>query len=125
MISCKNINKKYGQVQVLKDVSLDLPTAKVICITGPSGAGKSTLLHIIGTLDKADSGEVLYNGQNIAGYKDKELAKFRNENIGFVFQFHHLLPEFSAFENICIPGYLGNKPVLEVQERAQYLLEIF
>ncbi|HUH73556.1 MAG TPA: ABC transporter ATP-binding protein [Chitinophagales bacterium] len=124
MISCKNINKKYGQVQVLKDVSLDLPTAKVICITGPSGAGKSTLLHILGTLDKADSGQVLYNGQDITHFKDKELAKFRNQNIGFVFQFHHLLPEFTAFENICIPGYLGNRPVEEVQERALYLLEI-
>lgn len=124
MISCKNINKKYGQVQVLKDVSLDLPSAKVICITGPSGAGKSTLLHILGTLDKADSGEVLYNGQNITQFKDKELAKFRNQNIGFVFQFHHLLPEFSAFENICIPGYLGNRPISEVQERAKYLLDI-
>jgi lipoprotein-releasing system ATP-binding protein len=124
LISCKNINKHYGQVQVLKDVSLDLPSAKVICITGPSGAGKSTLLHIIGTLDKADSGEVLYNGQNIAQLKDKELAKFRNQNIGFVFQFHHLLPEFTAFENICIPGYLGNKPEAEVEERAKYLLDI-
>jgi lipoprotein-releasing system ATP-binding protein len=124
LISCKNINKNYGQVQVLKDVSLDLPSAKVICITGPSGAGKSTLLHIIGTLDKADSGEVLYNGQNIAQLKDKELAKFRNQNIGFVFQFHHLLPEFTAFENICIPGYLGNKPEAEVEERAKYLLDI-
>ena len=105
-------------------MSLDLPSAKVICITGPSGAGKSTLLHIIGTLDKADSGEVLYNGQNIAQLKDKELAKFRNQNIGFVFQFHHLLPEFTAFENICIPGYLGNKPEAEVEERAKYLLDI-
>lgn len=105
-------------------MSLDLPIAKVVCITGPSGAGKSTLLHIIGTLDKADSGEVLYNGQNIAQLKDKELAKFRNQNIGFVFQFHHLLPEFTAFENICIPGYLGNKPEAEVQERAKYLLDI-
>lgn len=105
-------------------MSLDLPIAKVVCITGPSGAGKSTLLHIIGTLDKADSGEVLYNGQNIAQLKDKELAKFRNQNIGFVFQFHHLLPEFTAFENICIPGYLGNKPEAEVEERAKYLLDI-
>ena len=124
MISCKNINKKYGQVQVLKEVSLDLPAAKVICITGPSGAGKSTLLHNLGTLDKADSGEVLYDGQSISNFKDKELAKFRNQNIGFVFQFHHLLPEFTAFENICIPGYLGNKPEAEVQERAKYLLDI-
>lgn len=105
-------------------MNLDLPTAQVICITGPSGAGKSTLLHILGTLDKADSGEVLYNGENISHYKDKELARFRNENIGFVFQFHHLLPEFTAFENICIPGYLGKKPVSEVEERAKYLLEI-
>ena len=81
-------------------------------------------MHILGTLDKADSGEVLYDGQNISNFKDKELAKFRNQNIGFVFQFHHLLLEFTAFENICIPGYLGNQPVAEVQARANYLLDI-
>lgn len=124
LISCKNISKKYGNVQVLKDVTIDFPSAQVICITGPSGAGKSTLLHILGTLDTCDSGEVLYDGKDILKYTDKDLAKFRNENIGFVFQFHHLLPEFTAIENVCIPGFLGNRPVNEVQERAKYLLEL-
>lgn len=124
LISCKNISKKYGNVQVLKDVTIDFPSAKVICITGPSGAGKSTLLHILGTLDTCDTGEVFYDGKDILKYSDKDLAKFRNQNIGFVFQFHHLLPEFTAIENVCIPGYLGNRPVAEVQERAKYLLEL-
>lgn len=124
LISCKNISKKYGNVQVLKDVTIDFPSAKVICITGPSGAGKSTLLHILGTLDTCDTGEVSYDGKDILKYSDKDLAKFRNQNIGFVFQFHHLLPEFTAIENVCIPGYLGNRPVAEVQERAKYLLEL-
>lgn len=124
MISCKNISKHYGQLQVLKNVSVEIPSAQVVCITGPSGAGKSTLLHILGTLDTADSGEILYDGQGIMQYKDKELARFRNNNIGFVFQFHHLLPEFSALENVCIPGYLGGRPQDEVQQRAVYLLEL-
>lgn len=124
MISCKNISKHYGQLQVLKDVSVDIPSAQVVCITGPSGAGKSTLLHILGTLDTADSGEVFYDGQSIRQYNDKSLAKFRNDNIGFVFQFHHLLPEFTALENVCIPGYLGGRSQSEVQQRAIYLLEL-
>lgn len=124
MISCKNISKKYGTVQVLKNVNVDFPTSKVICITGPSGAGKSTLLHILGTLDTADSGEVLYEGKNILQYNDQQLAQFRNQNIGFVFQFHHLLPEFTALENVCIPGYIGGKSDSEVQGRAKYLLDL-
>lgn len=124
MISCRHISKKYGNVQVLKDVSIDFPSAQVICITGPSGTGKSTLLHIIGTLDSCDTGEVLYDGKDILKYSDKDLAKFRNENIGFVFQFHHLLPEFTALENVCIPGYIGNRSQQEVQDRAKYLLRL-
>lgn len=124
MISCKNISKKYGTVQVLKDVTVEFPTSQVICITGPSGAGKSTLLHILGTLDTADSGEVLYEGKNILLYNDQQLAQFRNQNIGFVFQFHHLLPEFTALENVCIPGYIGGKSDSEVQGRAKYLLDL-
>ena len=104
-------------------MSLDLPSAKVICITGPSGAGKSTLLHIIGTLDKADSGEVLYNGQNIAQLKDKELAKFRNQNIGFVFQFHHLLPEFTALENVALPALISGLSKKEAFKKGKELLD--
>ncbi|MCO5230436.1 MAG: ABC transporter ATP-binding protein [Chitinophagales bacterium] len=124
MIYCKNIFKSYGQVQVLKDVSLEIPDAKVVCITGPSGAGKSTLLHILGTLDKADQGDVFFDGANIKSFNEKALSKFRNQNIGFVFQFHHLFPEFTALENVCIPGYLGGFNVSDVQKRGKYLLEI-
>ncbi len=124
MISCKNISKSYGSLRVLKEVSMDIPEARVVCITGPSGAGKSTLLHIIGTLDRPDSGEVLYDGQNILKENDKSLAAFRNKNIGFVFQFHHLLPEFTAIENVCIPGYIGGSDTREVKKRAAYLLDM-
>lgn len=124
MIYCKHIFKNYGQVQVLNDVNIEIPSSKVVCITGPSGAGKSTLLHIIGTLDKADKGEVFYDGINIKNFNEKALSKFRNQNIGFVFQFHHLLPEFTALENICIPGYLGGFNVAEIQNRGKYLLEL-
>lgn len=124
MISCKNISKKYGNVQVLNNVNVEIPEAQVVCITGPSGAGKSTLLHVLGTLDAPDSGEVFYDSKSILKQDDKSLAKFRNRNIGFVFQFHHLLPEFTALENVCIPGYLGDRNVAEVQKRAKYLLEL-
>lgn len=103
-------------------MNVEIPEAKVVCITGPSGAGKSTLLHVLGTLDTPDKGEVFYDGKSILKQDDKSLAKFRNQNIGFVFQFHHLLPEFTALENVCIPGYLGGRDVSEVQKRAKYLL---
>lgn len=109
---------------VLTDVSIDIPEAKVVCITGPSGAGKSTLLHILGTLDRPDKGQVLFNGQNILNKSDKALAEFRNKNIGFVFQFHHLLPEFTALENVCIPGFIGREKPDEVKSKARYLLEL-
>ena len=124
MISCKNISKRYGNLQVLQDVSIEIPDAKVTCITGPSGAGKSTLLHILGTLDTPDSGIVWYDDIDVFTLKDKKIANFRNQHIGFVFQFHHLLPEFTALENVCIPAYLGNRSGSQVQNKAIELLEL-
>lgn len=123
MIICQNIFKSYDKLQVLKGVSLEISKGDLVCIVGPSGAGKSTLLHIIGTLDKADSGSVSINGQNIAELKDNSLSKFRNEHLGFVFQFHHLLPEFNAIENVCIPAQIAKKNDTETQKRAQELLD--
>ena len=123
MISCRNIFKSYDQLQVLKDVSLDINKGELACIVGPSGAGKSTLLHIIGTLDKPDSGTVTINGQLISSLKDKELSEFRNQHLGFVFQFHHLLPEFTALENICIPAYIAKQPEAAAKKRATELLD--
>jgi lipoprotein-releasing system ATP-binding protein len=122
LIICSNICKSYGSLQVLHQVTLEIPEKKVVCITGPSGAGKSTLLHILGTLDKPDSGEVLINNQNVFQLKDNQLAAFRNKNIGFVFQFHHLLPEFSAIENVCLPAFLGKMPVEATKQKATRLL---
>lgn len=122
MISIQNISKSYGDLQVLKGVDLEIKEKEVISIVGASGAGKTTLLQILGTLDIPDNGEVLFDSQNISSLKGKKLAQFRNQNIGFVFQFHHLLPEFTAFENVCIPGYLSNTPKKEIEERAVALL---
>lgn len=123
MISCKNIQKSYDQLQVLKGVSLEINKGELVCIVGPSGAGKSTLLHIMGTLDTADSGIVSINGQKISGLKDNQLSDFRNKNLGFVFQFHHLLPEFTALENVCIPAFIAKKNETEAKKRAQDLLD--
>lgn len=123
MISCKNIHKSYDQLQVLKGVSLEIQKGDLACIVGPSGAGKSTLLHIIGTLDKADSGMVTINNQDISVLKDKELSDFRNQHLGFVFQFHHLLPEFTALENVSIPAFIAKKSELETKKRAMELLD--
>ena len=123
MISCQNIQKSYEQLRVLKGVSLEIDKGDLVCIVGPSGAGKSTLLHIIGTLDKADQGAVIINGQNIFDLKDNELSDFRNRHLGFVFQFHHLLPEFTALENICIPALIGKKNETEARKRAMDLLD--
>lgn len=109
MITGKNIYKKYGTVEVLKGVDLSVNRGEIVSIVGPSGSGKSTLLHILGTLDKADKGEVWMNEISINTLKGNKLAAFRNKHIGFVFQFHHLLPEFSALENVCIPGWLAGK----------------
>jgi len=124
MITGKNIYKRYGTVEVLKGVNIDVQAAEVASIVGPSGSGKSTLLHILGTLDKADMGEVNMNGIMINSLSSKKLAVFRNKHIGFVFQFHHLLPEFSALENVCIPGWLAGRKKKEVEEKAKVLLSL-
>jgi len=123
MIQAENLHKSYGSLKVLKGISLNIPLASVASVTGPSGAGKSTLLHIIGTIDKADSGKVKINDTEVNALGDKKLAAFRNKNIGFVFQFHHLLPEFSALENVCIPAYIAGKSRKEAHEQAMHLLD--
>lgn len=122
ILELKNISKSYGPLQVLKQIDLVIPEGKITAIVGPSGAGKSTLLQIMGSLDRPDNGEVRFNDQRIEGMNTSQLAKFRNEHIGFVFQFHHLLPEFTALENVCIPAYAGNRPVKETKTRAEQLL---
>lgn len=119
-----NIHKNYGPVQVLKGVDIIIEKGEIVSIVGSSGAGKSTLLHILGTLDKADQGEVNMNGTALNSLQGKELAAFRNKHIGFVFQFHHLLPEFNALENVCIPGWLAGRKKNEVKEKAEELLSI-
>ena len=122
MIEVKNIHKSYGKLKVLKGITLKIPEKKVISIIGASGTGKSTLLHMLGTLDYPDSGEVLYNDVNVATYSSDKLAAFRNHNIGFVFQFHQLLPEFTALENVCIPAWIKGTGKKEAERRALELL---
>src|SRR5689334_12687574 len=117
MLSATDIHKKYGSVEVLKGVDISIQAGEIVSIVGPSGSGKSTLLHILGTLDKADRGEVVLNNENISRLQGDKLANFRNRHIGFVFQFHHLLPEFSALENVCIPGWLTSRSKNEVKQR--------
>ena len=124
MISGKQIHKSYGTVSVLKGVDIDINKGEVVAIVGPSGSGKSTLLHILGTLDKPDAGSVVMNNIAISSLTGKQLATFRNRNIGFVFQFHHLLPEFSALENVCIPGWLAGRRKKEVTEKARESLAV-
>ncbi len=124
MITGKNIFKRYGTVEVLRGVDIKVEKGEVAAIAGPSGSGKSTLLHILGTLDKADMGEVLMNDTVIGSLSGKKLAAFRNKHIGFVFQFHHLLPEFTALENVCIPGWLAGRKKGEVKEKAEELLKM-
>src|SRR3984957_5752981 len=118
MLTARNINKYYGKLQVLKDVGVDIAKGEIVSIAGPSGSGKSTLLHILGTLDQPGSGEIFLNGTNVNELEGKQLAAFRNKHIGFVFQFHHLLPEFSALENACIPGWIAGRKRKEVEEEA-------
>lgn len=122
MITGKNIHKRYGTVEVLKGVDLSVSRGEVVSIVGPSGSGKSTLLHILGTLDKADIGSVNMNDTEINSLSGNKLAAFRNKHIGFVFQFHHLLPEFTALENVCIPGWLAGRKKGEVRTEAEKLL---
>jgi lipoprotein-releasing system ATP-binding protein len=124
MLSAKDIHKRYGPVIVLKGVDITINRGEIVSIVGPSGSGKSTLLHILGTLDKPDSGEVFLNNENISRLQGNKLAGFRNKHIGFVFQFHHLLPEFSAIENVCIPGWLTSRNKNEVRQKAEELLKI-
>jgi lipoprotein-releasing system ATP-binding protein len=123
MIKAHNIRKSYGPLQVLKGVELHIQQAEVVSIVGASGAGKSTLLHILGTLDEADAGDLSINNISIATLKGKKLAAFRNQHLGFIFQFHHLLPEFTAIENVCIPAFIANKSKEEAGRRATELLE--
>lgn len=122
MIRVEKIVKSFGSLTVLKGVDVELPAEKVIAIVGPSGAGKTTLLQIIGTLSQQDSGKIYINGTDLSTLKEKQLAAFRNQNIGFVFQFHHLLPEFTALENVCIPGYIARTAKSQVDNRARELL---
>ncbi len=123
MIEVSNIKKDYGQLEVLKGVDLNIQEKEIVTIVGKSGAGKSTLLHIMGALDKPDKGTIHFNGKNITGLNKRELALLRNEEIGFIFQFHYLLPEFSAIENVCIPGYIKKTPKEEVTKKAKELLD--
>ena len=122
MITAVNINKHYGPLHVLKDVTLEVKQGEVVSIVGPSGAGKTTLLQILGTLDRPDSGTLMYSDTDVSRLRDRELAAFRNSHIGFVFQAHHLLPEFTAAENVCIPALIKGTPMREAQERAMELL---
>ena len=122
MIEGKELSKKYGELEVLKGVDVSIKEGEIVSITGPSGAGKSTLLQLLGTLDTPKGGAVIYNGEEVTSLSAKQLAAFRNENIGFIFQFHHLLPEFTATENVCMPAFIrgDSKKVAEV--RAKELL---
>lgn len=123
MIKASNIYKSFGNVDVLKGVDLNVNKGEIACIVGASGAGKSTLLQIIGTLDKADRGNITIDNQDIASLNQRNLAAFRNKKIGFVFQFHHLLPEFTALENICIPAYIAGVSKKDATEKAMQLLD--
>lgn len=122
MIEAKGITKSYGNLQVLKGVDLEIEKGKIVTILGKSGAGKSTLLHILGTLDKPDSGQLSIADAAVSAMNEKQLAGFRNQNLGFVFQFHHLLDEFTAVENVCIPAFIGKKDDKKTIERAKELL---
>jgi len=122
MILAKNIKKSYGDLQVLKGIDLEIKKGEIISIVGPSGAGKTTFLQILGTLSRPDSGKILFDNSEVSRYKDKQLAAFRNNNIGFVFQFHHLLPEFTALENVCIPAFIGKMSREKAESKAKEIL---
>jgi lipoprotein-releasing system ATP-binding protein len=124
MLEAKGVKKTYGSLEVLKGIDLLINKGEVVSIVGASGAGKSTLLHILGTLDSPDKGQVFLNNQELSKLKGNELARFRNKNMGFIFQFHNLLPEFSALENICIPAFISNEPVKKVEQKALELMKL-
>lgn len=123
MLEAKNIHKSYGKVNVLKGVSIKLTEGEIVSLIGASGAGKSTLLQVLGTLDHPDQGDILFEGKSIHQLPEKQQARFRNESLGFIFQFHHLLPEFTALENVCMPGWIGKKSRSEVEKRGKDLLD--
>ncbi len=123
MIKTEGICKSYGAINVLQDIDLSIETGEIIGVVGSSGAGKTTLLQILGTLDRPDKGKLEIAGKNVFTLSDKEIADFRNQHIGFVFQFHHLLPEFTSLENVCLPGFIGKRPKKEVEKRAAELLD--
>ncbi|MCP4882665.1 MAG: ABC transporter ATP-binding protein [Flavobacteriales bacterium] len=124
MIKADNIHKYYGELEVLKGVDLHIKKSEIVAIVGPSGAGKTTLLQILGTLDKpSSSDDMIINGTTIKSLNDKALSKFRNKHIGFIFQFHQLLPEFTALENVCIPGFIANRSKKEVEKEAKEILD--
>jgi lipoprotein-releasing system ATP-binding protein len=123
MLTAKGITKSYGNLRVLKGIDLEINEKEVVSIVGASGAGKTTLLQILGTLDKPDSGEVMYKGQNVNRLNQRSLASFRNRNVGFVFQFHQLLPEFTAIENVCIPALIAGIHYSEAEKHAAELLD--
>ena len=122
MIKAEKITKSFGNLKVLKGIDLHIKEGEIVAVVGASGAGKTTLLQIIGTLMKKDSGVVMISGTDIDTMKEKQLSRFRNQSIGFIFQFHHLLPEFTAFENVCIPGYISKRPRRDVETAAGELL---
>ncbi len=124
VVSAKNIHKRFGDIHVLKGVDIEIMPGEVVSIRGTSGAGKTTLLQVLGTLERLDEGELLYGDTDLSNYKDRQLSAFRNANIGFVFQFHHLLPEFTAIENVCMPGLIAGRSKDEVWTRGMELLEI-
>jgi len=123
MLVAENLHKSYPHVEVLKGISLTIQKGEIVSIVGASGAGKSTLLQLLGTLDYADQGTITINDKIITSLNDKALSAFRNKYLGFIFQFHNLLPEFTAFENVCIPGFLGKRAVAEVEKKATYLMD--
>lgn len=124
IVSAVNIHKSFGDVEVLKGVDIQVNQGEIVSIRGTSGAGKTTLLQVLGTLERMDKGELSYGSVDLHNLKDRELSQFRNTHIGFVFQFHHLLPEFTALENVCMPGYIAGKTDAEVKDRAMELLQL-
>lgn len=124
MIKVQNIHKRFGDLHVLRGIDLSIDSGEIVSVTGSSGAGKTTLLQIMGTLDRADEGQLLINGKDAFALKDKQLSVFRNQEIGFVFQFHHLLPEFTALENICIPAFIAGRNKKDAADEAMELLRM-
>jgi len=124
VLKAENISKSFGSIQVLKGISMEVNKGEIVSIIGTSGAGKSTLLQILGTIEKPDSGHIMLNDTNITKLKDRDISVVRNKNIGFVFQFHHLLPEFTALENICIPAFIAGTNKAEAEKRAVELMDI-